>query len=427
MTPMHRRRFLRLVAGTGLGAAGSGMTHAGALTPRWWPDDGLWNPCAQGPLPPELADHEAIRGALRGLDAKQLWDCHVHLIGVGDTRDGVWINPDMRSVFAPMQYVQFKFYLNASCVEDAPGIDDRYVERLLQLHAGLPRGVRLMLLAFDYFYDRQGKRRPEYSAFHTSNAYAAEWAARHARAFEWIASVHPHREDAVDALHRAARGGARAIKWLPAAMGIDPAAPRCDAFYDALVKLGLPLLTHAGDEHAVRGAGMQDLGNPLRLRRALERGVRVIVAHCASIGDSPDLDRGRAAAPVPAFRLFARMMDEAQWRGQLYGDISAITQVNRPDDVLRTLLRRQDWHSRLLYGSDYPLPGVMPLVSMRRLAASGLISERAVPQLVELRRYQPLLFDLTLKRSLRVQGTGFREEVFATRRVFTGAASGSAS
>jgi len=51
---------------------------------------------------------------------------------------------------------------------------------------------------------------------------------------------------------------------------MDPADVRCDRYYEALARLKLPLLTHAGAELAVTGGQMQDYGNPLRLRRALD-------------------------------------------------------------------------------------------------------------------------------------------------------------
>ena len=90
---------------------------------------------------------------------------------------------------------------------------------------------------------------------------------------------------------------------------MDPAAELCDPFYERMAALGLPLLVHCGSEHAVGGARTQELGNPLRLRRALEAGVRVIVAHCASTGDDEDLDAppGRRTR-LPSFELFLRLM-----------------------------------------------------------------------------------------------------------------------
>ena len=222
------------------------------------------------------------------------------------------------------------------------------------------------------------------------------------------------------------RHGARAVKWLPPAMGMDPASPLCDRFYAAMARHDLPLLSHGGRERAVHGAGRQDLGNPLRLRRALEHGVRVIVAHCASMGEGADLDRGADAPQVENFALFARMMDEPAYRGRLFGDISAITQIDRAGPYLRTLLQREDWHARLLNGSDYPLPGVIPLFSLRGLAADGFIDEDEAALLSAIRRHNPLVFDWVLKRRLKADGRRFAPAVFETRRVFQAAASSNA-
>ena len=161
----------------------------------------------------------------------------------------------------------------------------------------------------------------------------------------------------------------------------------------------------------------EGLGNPLRLRRPLDAGVRVVVAHCASLGTGHDLDRDGAPA-VPNFDLFARLMDEPRYARNLAGDISAVTQGNRMD-VVATLLARRDWHARLLNGSDYPLPGVLPLVSLpatRRRAACSIPWRRR-----HCRRSATttlLLFDFVLKRSLVNNGAGFARSVFETRSYF---------
>lgn len=200
---------------------------------------------------------------------------------------------------------------------------------------------------------------------------------------------------------------------------IDPSSPRCDPFYRRLATLNVPLVTHAGDERAVRGHD-ETLGNPLKLRRALELGVRVIVAHCASLGVARDLDRGAKELSLPAFALFARLMDETAQTGRLFGDLSAVTLGNRTADVLATLLARADWHSRLLNGSDYPLPGVLPLVSLDTFAARGMLAAEAIPVLREIRDHNAILFDFVLKRALRGASAGqrFSAAVFETRRHF---------
>jgi len=66
-----------------------------------------------------------------------------------------------------------------------------------------------------------------------------------------------------------------------------------------------------------------------KLRRALEHGVTVVVAHSASMGESRDIDRGPEGQWVSSFALFERLMDEPAHVGRLLGDLSAITQTAR--------------------------------------------------------------------------------------------------
>jgi mannonate dehydratase len=356
-----------------------------------------------------------VRRAWEGIDAAQLWDAHAHLVGTGDSGSGIFVNPRMQSVLNPGEYARRLFFLNAGCAHDAPGSVDRaYVERMRNLLEGMPR-TKLVLFAFDRAHDEQGRADPEHTAFHVPDAYARDIARAHPQYFEWAASIHPWRGDAIEALQRAKAGGARAVKWLPSAMGIDPASPRCDRFYDWLSKHDLPLITHAGLELAVTGRGAHDFGNPLRLRRALDAGVRVVIAHCASIGEDRDIDRGANGPYVDSFSLFARMFERYD---RLYGDISAMTQVNRAGAALARVIEEQGWHARLLNGSDYPLPGVMPIFSVQYLVSLKLVAEKAAPVLTEIRRHNPLLFDFVLKRSLRSNGRALPARVFETRRFF---------
>ena len=249
---MRRRRFLAALGGLGLAGC------------QGWP--GLLNPCRPAGLPAPLADHELIQQVFAGLRPDYLWDGHVHLLGLGDSGPGVWINPALRKLARPVQHAQFRFYLNASCVTQEQvkqgRADQGFLERLLALKRAFPAASRFMLLAFDYSYDETGRRRPDLSAFYVSNDYAARLHRAHPQHFEWIASIHPYREDAVEALHRAVRAGARAVKWLPPAMGINPGDKLCDPFYEALARVDIPLLIHAGDEHAVRGSDSKILATP---------------------------------------------------------------------------------------------------------------------------------------------------------------------
>lgn len=409
---MNKRRHLLLAAGSGAALA------AAALAWRYWPEHGIANPC-RATLPDGLARHEAVLAAWDGVDATRVWDCHAHLIGSGDSGGGAWLNPEMLSVLYPVQFAQRLFFFNAGCAHDAPGrVDESYVERMLNLLDGMRPGVKLMLLAFERHYTADGNAVPADTAFHLPNEYAMAVARRHPQRFEWAASIHPYRRDCVEALKAARKGGARAVKWLPAAMGIDPASARCDDFYAALKAYDLPLITHAGMERAVRVGDRQHLGNPLLLRRALDHGVRVIVAHCATMGEDRDLDRGPNGPHVPSFALFARLMDDPRYGRTLHGDLSAVTQLNRAGPALARLIERDDWHARLLNGSDYPLPGIMPLYSMGQLVALRLIEPALAPVLSAIREHNPLLFDFMLKRHLQADGKRFAARVFETRPFF---------
>jgi len=143
--------------------------------------------------------------------------------------------------------------------------------------------------------------------------------------------------------------------------------------------------------------------------------VRVLVAHCASLGSDRDLDRGAEGPYVDSFSLFVRIFEKYP---NCFGELSAMTQVNRAGPALARVIEEQGWHARLLNGSDYPLPGVMPLFSMQHFVSLKLLDERAAPVLTEIRRHNPLLFDFVLKRNLRSNGKSLPAGVFETRAFF---------
>lgn len=405
---MNRRNLL-----LGAGAALAGSAAFAAW--RYWPEQGFWNPC-HARLPRRLAQHELVRAAWDGIDAAQCWDSHSHLIGTGDSGSGIFVNPATDSLLNPGQYARRLFFLNAGCVHDAPdSVDRAYVERMRNLIDGLRPGCKMVLFAFERAYDEAGEPDIARTMFHIPDTYARDVANKHPEYFEWAASIHPYRKDAIEALEQAKRDGARAVKWLPSAMGVDPASPRCERFYEALSKNNLPLISHGGLERAVLGREAHDFGNPLRLRRALDAGVRVVIAHCASIGEDRDLDRGPNGPYVDSFSLFVRVFEKYP---SCHGDISAMTQVNRAGPALARVVEEQGWHARLLNGSDYPLPGVMPIFSVDYLVSLGMIEASAAGVLREIRLHNPLLFDFVLKRHLRSDGKALAARVFETRAFF---------
>lgn len=411
---MNRRAFL----GAGTAAIAGTALPASAL--RLDVGSRLFNPC--NGLSNELRNHPLTLAAFEGLNLADVWDCHVHLLGLGESGGGAWVSPKMQSAWNLRLYAQYRFYLNAACVDPAlKNVDRDYLVRLRSLMADFPAGVRAMVMAFDRTHDEAGKPQFDRSAFYLPNAYARDISAMYGARIGWVASIHPYRLDAVDAVAEAVKQGAVAVKWLPPAMGIDPASPLCKPFYDAMVKHDLPLITHGGEEKAVEGAHRPAFGNVLKLRRPLESGVRVVIAHCASLGTDIDLDAGVNAAEVECFELFERLMAVREFEGRLFGDISALPQTNR-FRYLECILKHDDWAGRLLNGSDYPLPGVFPLFSIDAFVERNWLNQEVGEHLKRVREGNPLLFDFLLKRHLQIDGRQFGHAVFETARVFRRAA-----
>lgn len=189
------------------------------------------------PLPDPLPDF--VASCFAGLDRARIWDAHVHLLGLGAGGTGAWVRPEMRNPLNPVLHLQYELFAAAAGMQDPERADADYLKRLLRLHRQAnPQGT-LVLLAFERFHDEAGEPRPELSTFYTPDEYVLRVAEREPDCVAAV-SIHPYRADAVARLEAAAARGAVAVKWLPAAMGIDPASPRCDPFYDALARLDLP-------------------------------------------------------------------------------------------------------------------------------------------------------------------------------------------
>ncbi len=359
------------------------------------------------------AEAEAlIADAFRNVDPARLLDFHVHLIGLGSSGSGAFINPRLDSLWHPFDYIRTSIYKSAAGIEDDSEADAQYLARLRALIRHIPQG-RYAIMAFDKHYREDGTVDLERTPFFMPNDIVYGIARENPVRFVPMISVHPYRSDALRELEKWAERGVRLVKWLPNAMGIDPSDERIDPFYSTMVRHGMILLTHTGEEQAVDAEDRQALGNPLLLRRPLERGVTVIMAHSASLGSAEDIE-SPGKPRVPNFQLFLRMMDDPRYVGRLYGEISGLTQYNRFDGPLQTLLERSDLHPRLVNGSDYPLPAVNVVVRTEKLSDAGFITEAEREALNEIYRYNPLLFDFVLKRTLRHPQTGvkFPPEVF---------------
>jgi len=355
---------------------------------------------------PEDLDHAAtnetkklIDQAYGGIDPARLVDYHTHILAVGTSANDAFINAKMRNGFN-LERLKFQIYSSASGIKNIDNADQEYVTRLIRLARGNNRHGKYRILAFDKHYNANGTVDLKKTNMYIPNRYAVELAQRYSDIFLPVISVHPYRTDAIQELDKWGKGGVKYVKWLPNAMGMDPANPVIEPFYRKMKEYNMILLSHAGEEQAVEADEGQRLGNPLLLRKPLEYGVRAIIAHAASLGDCDDLD-SRDAKKVNCFDLFLRLMDEPKYRGLLFGEISAMLQFNRMPIPFTTILKRQDLHPRLVNGSDYPLPAINSLIWTRSLARNGFITAEERQSLNEIYDYNPLLFDFVLKRTMR--------------------------
>ena len=354
---------------------------------------------------PELLSKKAklyIDQSWKNIDPKRMVDLHVHLLGLGNSGNGCWINPKMKSMWRLSQWVRFNVFLKAAGVDDKKKADEMYLNRLKSLVDSPYVKGKVVILALDFAYNENGTIDYKNTPFHVPDDYVFNVCKQKPDKFLFGASVHPYRKDAIKQLYKAKSNGAVLIKWLPNAQLIDPSSPKCTEFYKKLVELKLPLLCHTGEENAVATSKGHHLGNPLLIKRALDNGVKVIAAHCASSGSTVDNKDKKKKHNTDHF---LKLLEQWGPTGLLFGDISALTQINRHEG-LKKVLNAPHLLKYLCFGSDYPLPAIRPLFHPRVLEMRKFITSEEKVVMEELFKYNTFVFDFVLKRKLRQKKDG---------------------
>jgi hypothetical protein len=282
---------------------------------------------------------------VRPLPAAPFIDMHCHTAGLGAGNSGCFVSEQMRHSFKLRFYLKSFGVTEEEIMREGDGI---VLTRLSQRLADSQHVSRAVILALDGVVDARGELDRAQTEIYVPNEFLAAEVAKHPNLL-WGASVNPYRTDALARLEWARAHGAVLVKWLPSVQHIDPADVRLIPFYKKMVELGLPLLTHTGNERSFTQS-CDEFCDPDRLRLPLQQGVTVIAAHAATTGKfhgERSIDR------------LARMMPEYP---HLYADISSLTQINK-HGYLGEVLRRPEFQHRLLYGTDYPLIEIRQLVS----------------------------------------------------------------
>jgi predicted TIM-barrel fold metal-dependent hydrolase len=271
-------------------------------------------------------------------DKKSLIDVHVHLAGLPDGQNGCFISKRMLN--APLfRFVAWRLGLS---LKDPAQANRTFVERLVRAINQSTVLDKAVVLGMDGVYNSDGRPNESATEFMISNDYVFSTVADHPNQLLAGVSINPGRRDALDEVARCAERGAFLVKVLPNTQQFNPGEERFRSFFRALAKQKLPFLSHVGFEFSLIGKD-QSVGDPARLRLALDEGVTVIAAHGASQG------------------LF---FHEPHWKTMkefvaryphFYWDASALTLPNRVGMMMR-LRRSPEILDRMLFGTDFPLP-----------------------------------------------------------------------
>ena len=269
--------------------------------------------------------------------SEPLIDCHVHLAALPEGNNGCLISS--RMLKSPLfRFLLWKHQLSPN----NPAAANRKYLNDLRTELRASRHVQqAVLLGMDGVYTNEGRIDLQATEFLISNDYVLQQAKDYPNEFLAGVSINPQRIDAIEELHRCAEAGATLVKVLPNSQQFDPSQARYKKFYQELSKLGLPLLSHVGYEFSLIGKD-QSVGDPNRLRTALDEGATVIAAHACSYG-------------LMIYEKFLpTLLQFVQRYPHFYADISALTLPNRLGMLLK-LRHHQEVFDRLIFGTDYPL------------------------------------------------------------------------
>lgn len=307
-------------------------------------------------------------------------DMHVHMVGNGVGGSGGWLRLSGWHRFLA-GFMLRQLGMSASALEG--DLEKIYAARLLDLVRESSLDA-VVLLAHEQVYDPDGTPRTDLGSMFVPNDVVLDLAGQFPEFLAGV-SIHPARQDALEELDRCVARGAVLMKCLPNCQNIDPSDRRYIPFWKKMAALHLPLLAHTGGEHTVPVVN-KAFADPKLLRTPLECGVTVIAAHCGTRSGMFDADY---------FKEWVAMCAEFP---DLYGDISAMVSLNRCGHLKDCL--RPEIESRILHGSDFPVPALGP-----RLWLNGFIGYGSFRSIQKIKN--AIERDFQYKRAL-----GFPDEVF---------------
>ncbi len=268
-------------------------------------------------------------------------DIHLNLAGVGTNRSGCSASPSFRRRYSFLFFRLMYGFSNRTLTESA---DRKWVNLLVNIIKQSREVDYGVCLGFDRVYDKNGRHRPEWDQMVVPH--------------EWVFSVceennellpgpglHPYRPNALDMLDEYNERKACLIKWLPPAQNIDADDPKLIPFYQKLADVGIPLLVHTGTEKTFKTQKIsKDYIDVMRLKLALDHGVKVIAAHTATgvLGSGETVQRNQVLQLLSDYPNF-------------WVENSGICNPGRAHNLFDLSLT-PEISNKTLYGSDFPVP-----------------------------------------------------------------------
>jgi predicted TIM-barrel fold metal-dependent hydrolase len=263
-------------------------------------------------------------------------DTDAGFLCIGAGNSGCFVDEDLQSSY------KFRMYLRTYGVtlQQLKRQGDELVARRMNAALAGSRYVRsAIVLAHDGVVS-SGEMDRSATKIYVPNEFVARMARKYPH-LEYGASVHPDRADWRRRLVQARDDGAVLVKWVPAAMHIDPSDLHYVPYYRTLMELHLPLMVRLGDGGST-GEGEAALGDPRKLALPLTEGVTVIATNIAA-GENYDGE--------PTYRRVLEMIDEYP---NLYLNIAGLTRFTKVGYLTRAL-KAPGVKNRILYGSDWPM------------------------------------------------------------------------
>ena len=186
---------------------------------------------------------------------------HVHIAGLGHGESGCFISEAMQESF------KFSYYLGAFGVSrnelEEEG-DQLLVDRLVSTISQSEKVQGAVVLAMDGVINNAGELDKDKTQVYIPNNYVFQQTSKNSTLY-FGASINPYRKDSLELLEQVKHQGAKLIKWIPNIQHIDPSDKRIIPFYQKMKALGLPLLTHTGQERSFHSA-IDEYADPKRLK-----------------------------------------------------------------------------------------------------------------------------------------------------------------